>query len=159
MHPRAKVAAAAIGATLFLSSCSLVSAITTSEEYNPSDGTAVTVSEVRALNLLLIGTSEGEPAALVGYLYNDNPTANATVTVAVGDTERNYVIAPLGSVQLGLGEGAVEFITEAPADPGLFSTYTVTVRDVGASTGALPIVDGTLPQYQDVLEELPSATE
>ncbi len=159
MHSRAQVAAVALGATLALTSCSLTSSITTSLDYDPSDGTAVAVGEVRALNVLLVTTAEGEPAAVVGALYNDHETAAATVTIAVGDTEETYIIPPMKGILLGLGDGAEEYITEAPADPGLFSTYTVTVEDAGASTGALPIVDGTLPQYAEVLEELPAATE
>jgi hypothetical protein len=154
VHSRAKVAAVALGATLVLSSCSLTSSITTSNQYDPSDGTGVVVGDVRAQNLLLVASAEGEPAALIGYLYNDDDGATATVTVTIGDTEETYRLAPMEGVQLGLGEGSEEFVTVAPADPGLIDSYTVTVEEVGASTGALPIVDGTLAEYQQVLTEL-----
>jgi len=154
VHSRAKVAAVAIGAMLILSSCSLNASITTSDQYDPSDGTAVAVGDVRALNILLVTTAEGEPAALVGALYNDHETADATVTIAVGNTEETYEIAPMEGVQLGVAEGTEEFITIAPTDPGLFSDYTVTVAGAGAATGALPVVDGTLPEYADVLVDL-----
>ena len=158
MHSRAKVAAVALGATLSLSSCSLTSSVTTSNQYNPSDGTGVVVGDVRAQNLLLVTTAEGEPAALIGYLYNDDDAATATVTIAIGDTEETYTIAPMEGVQLGLGAGSQKFVTAAPAAPGLVGSYTVAVDAVGASTGTLPIVDGTLAEYQQVLEDLVAAS-
>jgi hypothetical protein len=59
---------------------------------------------------------------------------------------------------LGFGEGAEEFVTVAPTHPGRIGTYTVVVEGRGASTGALPIVDGTLAEYQQVLEDLEAAS-
>lgn len=153
MHTRAKVAAVALGAMLSLSSCSLTASITTSNQYDPSDGTGTVVGDVRAQNLLLVTTGEGQPAALVGYLYN-NDDAAASVDVTVGTTVETYTIAPMGSVQLGLNEGSEAFITTSPANPGLLGSYTVTVAGTAAATGTLPIVDGTLPEYQPVLEGL-----
>jgi hypothetical protein len=158
VHTRAKVAAVALGATLSLSSCSLTASITTSNEYDPSDGTGAVVGDVRAQNFLLVTTAEGEPAALVGYLYNDDD-APANVTVTVGGTEENYTIAPMEGVQLGLGEGSEAFVTVAPANPGLVGSYTVSVADSAATTGSLPIVDGTLPEYQSVLADLATASQ
>ncbi len=154
MHSRAKVAAVALGAMLLLSSCAFGANITTTTQYDPSDGTSATVGDVRAQNLLLVTTAAGEPAALVGYLYNDNEGAAATVTVTIGDTAQTYAISPMQGVQLGVDDGAEKFITIAPADPGLLGSYTVSVDTVGVATGALPILDGTLPEYQQVLAGL-----
>jgi len=139
VHTRAKVAAVALGAMLSLSSCALTASITTSKEYDPSDGTGAVVGDVRAQNLLLVTTAEGEPATLVGYLYNGGGT-EATVNITVGATDRTYSIAPMGSVQLGLSD-------------------TVSVADSAATTGTLPIVDGTLPEYQAVLADLATAPQ
>lgn len=159
MHSRAKVAAVALGAALALSSCSLTSSITTSEHYDPSDGTGAVVGDVRVQNLILVTTAEGEPAALVGSLYNDDAGATATVTVAVGATEETYRLDPMESVQLGFADGAEQFVTVAPAKPGSIGSFTVTVDGAGATTGPLPIVDGTLAEYQQVLEDLEAAGE
>ncbi len=157
MHSRAKVAAVALGAMLSLSSCALTASITTSDDYSPSDGIGTVVGGVSARNLLLVTTAEGEPAALVGYLYNNNNTT-ASVNLTVGSTARTYEIAPMGSVQLGLNDGSEAFITNSPSAPGLLSSFTVSVADSAATTGTLPIVGGTLPEYQSVLEELATAT-
>lgn len=158
MHTRAKVAAVALGAMLSLSSCALTASITTSNQYDPSDGTGAVVGEVQAQNFLLVTTAEGEPAALVGYLYNDGD-ATATVDVTVGTTVQTYTIAPMGSVQLGLDDGSEAFITTSPANPGLVGSYTVSVADSAATTGTLPIVDGTLPEYQTVLADLATVSQ
>ncbi|MBC7297969.1 MAG: hypothetical protein H5T82_03655 [Demequina sp.] len=158
MHTGAKVAAVALGAMLSLSSCALTASITTVNQYDPSDGTGAVVGDVRAQNLLLVTTAEGEPAALVGYLYNADD-ATATVDVTVGDTVQTYTIAPMGSVQLGLNDGAEAFITTSPANPGLLGSYTVTVAGSATATGTLPIVDGTLPEYRPVLEDLTTAAQ
>ena len=158
MHSRAKVAAVALGAMLSLSSCALTASITTSNEYDASDGTGTVVGDVSAQNFLLVTTAEGEPAALVGYLYNGN-AATATVDVTVGTTVQSYDIAPMGSVQLGLSDGSEAFITTSPANPGLVGSYTVSVADIAVATGTLPIVDGTLPEYQPVLAKLATASQ
>lgn len=158
MHSRAKVAAVALGAMLSLSSCALTASITTSNAYDASDGTGTVVGDVSAQNLLLVTTAEGDPAALLGYLYNNND-ATVTVDVTVGTTVQTYTIAPMGSVQLGLGDGSEAFITTSPANPGLVGNYTVSVADVAVATGTLPIVDGTLPEYQPVLAELATASQ
>jgi len=159
VHTSAKVAAVALGAMLSLSSCSLTASITTSNEYDPSDGTGAVAGDVRAQNFLLVTTGEGQPAALVGYLYNDDADATATVNVTVGTMVQTYDIAPMGSVQLGLSDGSEAFITTSPADPGLVGSYTVSVADSAATTSTLPIVDGTLPEYQTVLAELATASQ
>lgn len=159
MHTRAKVAAVALGAMLSLSSCALTASITTSNQYDASDGTGAVAGDVRAQNFLLVTTAEGEPAALIGYLYNDDDAATATVNVTVGTTVQTYDIAPMGSVQLGLNDGSQAFITTSPADPGLVGSYTVSVADSAAAAGTLPIVDGTLPEYQPVLAELATASQ
>ena len=153
MHARAKFAAVILGAALSLAGCALTANITTSLDYSASDGAAVVVGDVRAQNLLLVTAGEGEPAALTGTLYNDGD-APVSITVTVGSTADTYAIEPMDSVQVGPGVGAEAFITTAPFAPGLLASATLTVENSAAGTTPVPIVDGTLPEYQTVLDAL-----
>jgi len=152
---RSLSAVGAIGAVLVLSlsGCSLTAQVTTGKHYSPSDGTNATVSSVVVQNLLLVTTGEGEPAALVGALYNDSEDA-VTVQVTVAQEDVSFAIPAMSTVTLGLADGNQEFITDAPVAPGLTSSVTITVADEASSTKPLLVLDGTLPEYQGILDEL-----
>ncbi len=160
MAPRSLSATGALGAVLImvLSGCSLTADVTTGKAYNASDGISGTVSNVTAQNLLLITTGEGEPAVLVGALYNGSDV-EVTVQVSVALDQASFTIPAMSTVTLGLAEGNQEFIIDAPVAPGLNSEVTIAVADEASSTKPLPVLDGTLPEYQGVLEELAASGE
>ena len=160
MTARSLSAASALGAVLALSilalslsGCALTAQVTTGKPYSPSDGIDATVSSVVAQNLLLVTTGEGEPAALLGALYNDSGDA-VTVQVTVAQQNVSFTIPAKSTVILGLADGNQEFITESPVAPGLTADVTITVANRASSTKPLPVLDGTLPEYQGVLNDL-----
>ena len=158
MAVRSLSVAGALGAALALSlsGCALTAQVTTGNPYSASDGTNATVSSVIAQNLLLITTGEGEPAALVGALYNDSTDA-VTVQVTVAQENATFTIPAMSTVTLGLTDGDEEFITDAPVAPGRSANVTISVANEASSTKPLPVLDGTLTEYQGILDDLASA--
>lgn len=153
MHARAKVAAVAFGATLSLAGCSLAASITTSNEYDPSDGTGATVGDISSENFLLITSGKGEPAALIGTLYNAGADAESVV-ITVGSDSETVTVPAMGSLTLGLGEGQEAFVTTSPVLPGLLAEVSIEPAGQAPAEKPLPVMDGTLPEYDAVLTQL-----
>lgn len=153
MHARVKVAAVALGAMLSLSACSMVSAITTSDAYDPAEGLSTTVGDISTQNFVLVGTAADEPAALVGTLYNSGD-APVTVTVAIGVETADVVVPALGTAAFGFDDGAEPFVTPAPVAPGFITEISIQVDGVATESKPLPVLDGTFAQYESILESL-----
>jgi hypothetical protein len=130
-----------------------VAQTTTGKPYDASDGTGGTVGSVLAQNLLLITSGEGQPAALIGSLYNDS-NASIEVQVTVADHEESFTIPAMSTVTLGLDDGDQDFVTDAPVAPGRNAEVSIAVEGNGSSTKPLPVLDGTLPEYQSVIDDL-----
>ena len=137
------------------SGCTLSAITGTLVHYQPSDGTAATVGNIKVRNL--IGLSEngddisllmtivntGDNAISVNFQYDDANGEKSTITIAVpGDS----------SVQIGGGGDADEAILrEAGATVGgLVPVYV----QYGSQPGKLvqvPILDGATPAYADLI--------
>lgn len=154
MHTRATLAAVAL-AVLPLTSCALTADITTSNPYDASDGTGAVLGDVRSQNFLLVTSGEGDEAVLVGALTNDGDEA-VVVTVTVGKDDVTVKVPAEGSVTLGLAEGQSRLVTTADVAPGLLTSVEVAVSGGGSEVKPLPVVDGTLPEYAAVLDQLAS---
>lgn len=157
MAARSHSATAAIGAAvaLLLTGCSMTAQVTTGKAYSASDGTSADVGGVVAQNLLLITPAAGEQAALVGSLYNST-NAPLKVVVTVEQEDVTFTIPAMSTVALGVAEGDKELVTTSSVAPGLTSEVTISVG-TASSTKALPVLDGTLPEYQAILDELADA--
>ena len=159
MNSRATIAALTVGATLFLSGCSFAADVTTSNEYDPSDGLGTTVGAISTENFLLVSEGEGEPAVLVGSLYNSNRDEALKVTLTLGETTETVVIDPLTKVLFGVNDNATEVLTVSPANPGGLAEVTIGVEGESAETKLIPVLDGTLPEYAAVLEQLKASQD
>ncbi|MEN5073719.1 hypothetical protein ABE437_07880 [Isoptericola cucumis] len=148
------VAASAAAGTLLLAACSPT---TTVMPYAPSDGARVNLTDtVRGLNLLVVSAAEGEPGTILGALANDSaetvefelaPEGAAPLTVSVPAGETVYLGG--GAAE---GEGLEALIDEVAAIPG--GDLETTLSGAGAQEEfAMPVFDGTLPEYADYVPE------
>lgn len=147
------IGALGVALALALSGCSLTAQITTDKPYAASDGVGGTVDGVVVQNFLLITSGAGESAALVGSLYNDTD-APVTVAVTVESDTASFTIPSMSTVNLGLADGDEELITTSTVAPGLNSQVKIAVGKGASTTKPLPVLDGTLPQYKVILDEL-----
>lgn len=141
----------AVGAVLaaVLSGCSATNPITTEKPYSASDGVRATLGQVTAENLLLVAAEVDGPGALQGALSNRGEDAVA-VTVGVGGDAQRFWIESGDTVLLG-GTDGEEVVFTTPAAPGATTELTLTTAADGTETVPVPVLDGTLPEYTDLV--------
>jgi hypothetical protein len=140
-------------AGIALAGCSAVNPITTTLHYAASDGLQVQIGDARGLNLLVVTTAAGAPAVLTGSVYNPDST-ELTLTISIDGKTTTNVTVPAGmTTQLGPEAGQVLVTGAAPVAPGLIAQITISSSVSGSFATPVPVVDGTLPQYQKVLAD------
>lgn len=152
-RPFLAVGALGVAVALSISGCALTSQVTTGKPYAASDGIGGTVDGVVAQNLLLISSGEGEKAALVGSLYNETD-ADVTVELTVEEDAATFTIPARSTVKMGLADGDEELVTTSTVAPGLTSHIAISVDKGASRTKPLPVLDGTLPEYSGILDDL-----
>lgn len=151
---RRAVASVAVAALVLLgtSACNFVAPQATLEVYDASDGTSANVGDLRVLNAMLI-TETGDEANLVASVVNQSgdrvrlklqyesgsEKVDKRITVGAGEVQ------DLGPSGLGI---SLEEIDAKPGD--LFPVY-LQYGDVEGEQLLVPVLDGTLPQYADLL--------
>lgn len=153
----ARIAAVAIAAVA-LAACSAINPITSQNKYQASDGVTVPIGDTaRGINLLVVTAGVGEPAVLTGSIRND-AAAQLDLTVSIdGSTTSQVTVPGQSTVQLGTKDGQSLVIGTAPVAPGLIAQVWFTTMDTGAFQAPVPVVDGTLDPYQDIVDSIPAA--
>ncbi|WP_205693034.1 hypothetical protein [Cellulomonas sp. IC4_254] len=169
---RPVVVGAVLALAAALSGCSVTNEITTERPYSASDGVRATLGDLTAENLLIVAEAADAPGALQGALTN---RGDDTLTVELsleGSTERVRVES--GATVLlggGAGEGGAdgdqreEVVFDTAGAPGSTVELTLSTDAAGEQTVPVPVLDGTLPEYADLVPEIvvespePTATE
>jgi len=134
-----------------LAGCSATNAITTQLDYAPSDGVRATLGDVTAQNLLIITAGEGEEGALQGAFTNAGRDDLTVTLTTEDDVELAAVPVAAGSTVL-LGGSTGEIVTFAsPGAPGAAVPLSLSTGAAGAESVFVPILDGTLPEYADLV--------
>ncbi|WP_449386320.1 hypothetical protein [Cellulomonas soli] len=151
---RARTIAAALAlgvlAAPVLSACSATNPLQTAEDYSAADGVGTTLGDVRAVNLLVVTAAEGEPGVLIGSLANDGDSATP-VTLTVEGTETTVKVPADGVVTFGGADGQTFEIDSVQAAPGALTTVTIATGASGSDELDVPVLDGTLPEYADLV--------
>lgn len=149
-------AVAAVALAAALSGCSVTNQITSQLEYDASDGVGAALGDVSAENLLLVAAAAGEPGALQGALSNAGDHA-ALVELSTADDSTTVRVPAGATVLLGGSEGE-EVLLVTPDAPGATTDLTVATSAAGQETLPVPVLDGTLPEYTDLVPE-PAPTD
>ncbi|MGN8245092.1 hypothetical protein ACTHAM_002206 [Cellulomonas soli] len=147
---RPAVIAAAALAVAGLSACSATNPLQTAEAYSAADGVGTTLGDVRAVNLLVITAAEGEPGVLIGGLANDG-SSDTEVTLTVDGTQSTVEVPADGVVTFGGDDGESFEIDSVGAAPGALTTLTIATGSAGSDELEVPVLDGTLPEYADLV--------
>ncbi|WP_448059042.1 hypothetical protein [Cellulomonas hominis] len=150
--------ALALVSALGLTACSTTNPQTTTRAYSPSDGVRAEVGQLTAENLLIVSAAAGEPGALQGALTNRG-TERLTVTVSTADQQDAATLRVTAGETLLLGgeDGTdVTFTTTDP--PGATTDLTLTTGQGGTESVAVPVLDGTLPEYAALVPAADTAT-
>jgi hypothetical protein len=144
-------APAALALALGLSACSVTNPMTTQMDYDPSDGVSIQVEDVHAGNLVLLTSEEGAPGTLVGFVANRGGQ-DARVTIEVAGAASDEIEVPAGrTVLLGPDRDAGLDVDAVPATPGSKVDATVRSDRGGQVTASIPVKDGTLEEYADLV--------
>lgn len=151
MSVRPVVLAGAVLLAAVLSSCSATNDITTARAYSASDGVRGELGDVTAENLLLVAAAANEPGALQGALSN---RGEATVTITITTSESSEDVRVLaGETVLFGGANGEELLLTTPDAPGATTDLTLASGPGGTLELQVPVVDGTLPEYADLLPD------
>lgn len=184
MVVRKFVTAVAVSTALVLGTagCSLSSNVATMQEYAPSDGAQVTVSGVKGLNLIYLTKkvtemSGTEVGAIIGSFVNtsDQPVqihlqyeidgAEAVDVISKQTFDwSSDVVNPGEKLDLGYNENpAVSGIAMnakgLTARPGDLIEIFVSINDGPGVKVSVPALDGSLEQYQTLVDNLAALDE
>jgi hypothetical protein len=141
----------ALAAFGVVAGCSETNPIQTDRPYSASDGVRVTLGDVRAENLLAVTSAAGAPGALSGALVNSG-SADAPVTVTVGDSSEKITVPAHGHVYFGTGShvGTNVPVPTVSAAPGALLGVTLSTPQAGTVHVLVPVLDSANPQYTGV---------
>ncbi|VTR78769.1 hypothetical protein [Cellulomonas hominis] len=134
-----------------LSGCSATNPITTEVAYSASDGVRASLGDLTAENLLLVAAAADEPGALQGALSNRGDEALTVELATESSTERIRVDS--GETLLLGGTEGEDVLLETPEGPGATTEMTLTTDAGGTVSVQVPVLDGTLPEYADLVPE------
>lgn len=150
------LASVVIAATVALiaSGCTFLTPQATLDKYDPSDGTSVTVGDVLVRNAILL-SADGETASLLASLINRG-TSSATVKLQYENASGATVDETIhlnGSTTKLIGDGSGETLILEGLDAPVGTLLDIYVQ-IGNETGevlGVPVLDGSLPEYRNLL--------
>ncbi len=147
---RTAVALSGLG-VLALAGCSATNPITTAEAYNVVDGVQAELGgDVFAHNLLVFTSEEGAAGTMSGALANKS-REDVEVELAPQGADPVTIEVPAGGTKL-LSDEDVE-LDSVEAAPGAHLTVTATTQAGGSIDIPVPVFDGTLPDYSEMVPE------
>lgn len=151
MKLRAGVAAAI--AALVMVGVAACAPIASLKPYDPSDGVSTTVGQVKVLNALVL-TKSGATGNLLFSAYNPTDTEielNVQYGAAGDRTTVNATLQPDTTTNFGYGEDGQFLLSGLDAKAGSLTQIYFQYGDEEGSLLTVPVLDGSLPQYQNLL--------
>ncbi|QMU96025.1 DNA modification methylase [Microbacterium esteraromaticum] len=147
------VAAIALGSALALGTtgCTFITHQATTNPYPASDGVPIdeTGGDVIARNVFIVTTEDGEIGSLVGAFINEGDKTT-TVDIDVADEQLTLRVPSAERVSLGAEEMPLR-IENLGVKPGATVEVLVISGDGEAVPAQVPVLDGSLPQYADLV--------
>ncbi|RLK47409.1 DNA modification methylase [Microbacterium telephonicum] len=135
--------------TFGVAGCSMVSPQATTIAYSPSDGVNVADSgPLIVRNALVIADEDGEQGNFLAAIINDTDDA-ATLHIGVGADHQTVRVPARTTVSLGV-DGVDPLLFEGlDSKPGTDVEISFQSGDGEGVATAIPVLDGTLPQYAE----------
>lgn len=149
------IAALALGASVALGAtgCAFITHQATLNVYPASDGVNVesTGGPIIVRNALVIATDDGSAGNLVAALINDSDKS-ATLTVDVAGMQFDVRVPANDRVSLGADEEPL-LVENLDVMPGATVEMLFRSGDDDAKPLQVPVLDGTLPMYADLVPD------
>lgn len=158
MFVRKMATGLALGATVLMltTGCSITDNIASLKQYAPSDGFSLNFGNVKFRNFIYVVV--GEKRHLIGSVINSGleaQTLTLQYTDAANGEKVNFELNVPAEKKLDFGyneNASLEF--NLPAMAGGTTSFYVLQKDVPAKQFVVPVLDGTLPEYQNVVDNL-----
>lgn len=158
-----KFAAIGLAASLLLGTtgCSLVSPVASRVTYSPGDGTQIDLETIKVRNFMYLSDGKGGEA-LFGSIINPSlDSASVKIQYTDGTLNEKKEVAinllPGQKIDLGYNGGSALAIDLAGEPGGVVEVFIIE----GTNTGKrieVPVLDGTLAQYKDLVDALKAPT-
>lgn len=139
--------------------CTFITHQASTIAYSPSDGVNIddTAGPLQVRNALIVATDDGSQGSFVAVVVNPT-TQHASLTVEIEGLAPLTVNVPAGqTVSLG-GTDEPLLIDPLGLDAGATVTTYFQSGDANGATAEVPVLDGTLSYYEDLLPSaIPSA--
>ena len=156
--------ALAAAITLGATGCGLIAPQATTDSYAPSDGIDLTVESVQVRNLMLIAAEDGENFNVVFNAVNQGGSpAQLSFEFVDGDgastAAAEFTVQP-GSTLFGdpEGEAPIQLVSIPGLQPGAAVTAYVQLAGGQNIERQVPVLDGTLAEYQRFVVPGPVST-
>ncbi len=150
---KVRAAAAAALAALVMMGVAACAPIASLKHYDPSDGVSTTVGQVKVLNALVLSKS-GTNGNLLFSAYNPTDQSiqlNVQYDSGSDRTTLHADLQPDTTTNFGYGKGGQFLLSGLDVKPGsLANIYFQYDNEVGSQV-AVPVLDGSIPQYQNLL--------
>lgn len=149
---RTPLATAVVVGALALAGCSVANPITTAMPYAPSDGVRVEVTDgVTVENLMVLTDGEGEEGHVLGAVVNRS-SEDVEVTITLGEDGGSVPVDVAAGESVNLAEAGITTAAVGAA-PGAVLDATVGATGSGDVAAAVPVLDGTIPPYDEYLDQ------
>ena len=153
---RALIATVVAGLTVFgTAACNMTSPVASLQMYAPSDGAQADLGNLKARNLLYFVDNEGHYGFFGAFANSGRKeiTFNLGFTTSTGDKLfRQYTVLGYQVVNIGYqNEPALK--VELPVKAGDI-VEIILQSDDGTDYVNVPVLDGTLPEYRDLVASL-----
>lgn len=150
------IATVALGAAVALGTtgCTFITHQATTNEYSPSDGVNIdeTGGDIVVRNAMIIATDDGSSGNLVAAFVNQGDKSGRVDISVEGDVLT--VRVPAGElVSLGADEDPL-LIEDLNVAPGADVEVLFVSGDGDAVPAAVPVLDGSLPEYADLVPSI-----
>ncbi len=154
-----KFAAIGLAASILLGTtgCSLFSPVASRVQYSPGDGTEINLETVKVRNFMYLSDGKGGEA-LFGSVINpglESKSIKIQYTDGTLNEKKEVAINLLAGQKIDLGyNGGSALAIDLDGEPGDFVEVFIIE---GTNTGKrleLPVLDGTLAQYKDLVDAL-----
>lgn len=153
------IAAIGIGAMAF-TGCSAINPQSTTTIYSASDGVRLDMGQMELRNVLVISDGAGEPGRVAGSFYNQSDSDITLTFSGAAGSQTEITVKPGIPVILNSDNDAA-LLSTVEQPPG--SVESLELRTSGAesqtATLQVPILDGTLNEYKDLVPTRAPTTE
>ena len=150
------VASAALSALVLLGAtgCTFITPQSTEVKYSASDGVNIPDSDgpLDIRNALIVATEDGSTGNLVAAIVNDTDKAEVLTIEIEGLDPLTLRVGAHDTVSLGANAEPLR-IDDLDTRPGATIEMYFQSGDANGATADVPVLDGTLPYYADLVPE------